>query len=342
MKMRKLKYIKFMTLLLSMSLLNAKVTYAFTSPATLTLIALSIGPWIKYLLVVIITVIVTFSINIKKQRKKIIFALIICLVVLISLSAVKFTELKQLNTRNRSIFVDEILNLKYARQDKSDHALRANDKLSVDALEGLSADKVEEINCTTIELDEFFQNERSIRLDSIDEVSYSKFKKIQLTGPFSKYPLADAEYIDFNTLWDILIYQKGTIKKYLLRGLDIKKNDTLLFVCTAGWGSQIIAYFLWKEGYDAYYGSLNAIDNRYLIDNLHLRQDKDKNIVTDSLDYDPTKEYILFLFDIEENYFVSYFPDLISENRLKENIFGVEVGISSEKHTKKIPKPGEQ
>jgi rhodanese-related sulfurtransferase len=301
MRTQKLKLIRFIVILV-VFLLHIKESYAFFSPSSLQLLASSIGPWIQYLIVIIITTIVSFSIRIKKSKKNIIIGLILVLLIIFVVVGLKYIRLKNLNTISQPAFISE--------------------------LEGLPMLKIDEINDNQgIKFDDSFSEERYISFDSLNESEYHDYKKIVVFWYMAnEYPLKDAIYIDADDLWEGINFEQEMVNIYL-NEFNISKKNKLLFICYEGWTSQLISYFFYKKGYNSYYGSLNTIDNVEYIDSDNLKEiNNARSIIVDYLDYDIDTKYYLFLFNIEENYYIYHFPSLINEGKIKKNIYGIKSG----------------
>lgn len=298
MSMLKSNFIKTIIVFLGIFIIYAKETYAFYSPTSLHLLAASIGPIIKNLLIIVITAIISIGITKKKNKKKILAFAITLLFVLAIVFVVRFTKLKNLNKMDNFVFVDELKDMSLDEMDQARYnkLIKSNEK---------------------------FELGRRVDLTSINDSDYDKYKKVLIVKMKEHKPKDAIENVEFGVIWNILgsTEEKEGIEDYLTK-FNITKEDKLLFLCFGGSLSHLTSYLLYNEGYDTYYGALTEISNQKIIDSKKIKEDiKKENIIIDSTSYQDNENYYLFNFMVGEEAHLFTFNEFFVKEKLKDNIY---------------------
>jgi len=297
--MGKSQLFKYLVLIGISFILYIKKCSAFFSPSTFQLLTASIGPWIQYILVLIITSIITFAIKTKKNWKKYLkVILLISLAIMIVIICINYFVLLNKNTNNNPALLDELAGL-------SIHEMMA-------------IDKERDIN-----FDEKILKEKYTSLNNLSKEEYNNYKKIVLWDLGEEYPIKNTTYINIHKLWELLNNDHDKLEKHL-NYHNITKDDKILFICHTGWSSQIASYYLDKIGYKTFHTRINDINNTKFIDSNRIKEiNNARSIIVKPLTYLSKENYFLFLFNIEERNLLDHCPELFNDDILYDNIYGI-------------------
>jgi len=277
MKILKSNCVKFIFIFLGMLALYIKETYAFYSPTSLQLLASSIGPVIRNLLIIVITAIISMSIK-KKNKKKILVLVFIVLFVLIVTTGIRYLIIKSMNEYH--VTVSDLKKLTYDR-------LRSNKPKDIKA-------------------DQEFMNLHFVDLNNISMDDYNNFTVIMLEhNPEEEFYLKNSIYVPSTELWSVLKENKSTFEEFLY-SINCSPNDKYLFVCHHGTMSSIIAYLSLDFGLDAYYSSLVSMKNEELLSGNFIKNaNRDNSVIIKKFFPEKTdSNYIIFIFGTDEAHYL--------------------------------------
>lgn len=278
MRMLKSNFIKKIIFLLGIFIINIKETYAFYSPTSLQLLAASVGPIIKNLLIIVITAIISMGITKKKNKKRILTFAIALFFVLVLILTIRYLTLKSMN--QPSVTVSDLKKLSY---------------------ESLKSNKPE-----NIEADQEFMQSHFVDLNNISIADYDDFKVIMLEhNPEEEFYLRNSIYVPSTELWSVLKENKSTFKEFL-HSINYSLNDKYLFVCHHGTMSSIIAYLSLDFGLDSYYSSLVSMENEELLFGDFIENaNKDNSVIIKKFFPEKKDEkYIIFIFGTDEAHYL--------------------------------------
>ena len=268
-------------------LLNAKLSSAFLSPGTLTLVANSIGSFIWGIIIIIIVNITLLFKHIKKKGKITLTILSLIIIILLLIKpAQRYNTLKTINQLNNEPY--QIMSLNQYLNNKS---IETN-KPDVYNLEkvGLSTvtDKVKEISL---------------------EEAYDKGYKILCFHGVGRITLVNCTYISSYKIIKNAYNRIGIDQ--LMHSYNITRGDKITLVCDSGHVSAIDALILKYYGYNTTYAKLYKLQDLGLIK--HFKYDINRRKINPLIDrpiYRRNKKYIYFLImSSDDELFI--FPDQV-------------------------------
>lgn len=308
--MWKSKYFKIVCIaILHLTWINGE-SYAFFSPSSLELLNVSAAPWIHQVLIIILAALMAIAVKIKRNIKVVVICVFSAILVSIGASvAIKYIDLKRLNAIDNAVFIDELKSLSFSELHETDET-------------------------ATILYNKKFQKDRYVGLDGLRKSSYDQFKKISLIAPDeNKYSVKDSLYVDFMILWENISNNEFNLVEDVLNGLNIKREDKLLVVCLSGWRSQLASYFLYKEGYNAYYSELTSMTNNLFVDLDGTEKTiTEMSAVIDYFEYKASEQYYIFVLNVDEAWNLKYLYPSKKNTKLKRSVTGIRASKIGEKN----------